>query len=154
VYGPAEDPHYFRECQALCAEFDDNIKVIFHGEIEHDKVHDIFSGNHLFFFPTHGENFGHVILEAMCAGCPVLISDQTPWINLDAIGVGWDIPLNRPDRFKVALEKFVSMDFSEFEEISKCAMTFGKKKLADPSTTKQNRDLFHAGINGIRIATS
>ena len=32
----------------------------------------------LLFLPTKGENFGHVILESMSAGTPVLISDTTP----------------------------------------------------------------------------
>jgi hypothetical protein len=41
----------------------------------------------LFLFPTLGENYGHVISEALASGCPVVISDQTPWRNLEAEGI-------------------------------------------------------------------
>ena len=58
--------------------------------------------NDLFFFPAHGENYGHVIAEAMAAGCPVLISDQTAWRNLEEKGAGWDLPLDAPGRFRAA----------------------------------------------------
>ena len=44
--------------------------------------------------PTHGESFGHIIVEAWAAGCPVLISDRTPWRELREQGVGWDVPLD------------------------------------------------------------
>ena len=44
--------------------------------------------------PTLGENFGHVIVEAWTAGCPVLVSDRTPWRQLASHGVGWDVALD------------------------------------------------------------
>jgi glycosyltransferase involved in cell wall biosynthesis len=43
--------------------------------------------------PSRGENFGHIVPEAWAAGCPVLVSDRTPWRNLAQQGVGWDLPL-------------------------------------------------------------
>jgi glycosyltransferase involved in cell wall biosynthesis len=43
--------------------------------------------------PTYNENFGYVILEALLAGCPVILSDQPPWRDLEARQVGWTIPL-------------------------------------------------------------
>src|SRR3546814_17574361 len=37
-----------------------------------------------------GENYGHVIAEALEAGLRLLISDQTPWRGLAEAGVGHD----------------------------------------------------------------
>jgi len=45
-----------------------------------------------FIFPTLGENFGHVIIESLSAGCPVLCSDQTPWNDVFRAGGGSVIP--------------------------------------------------------------
>ncbi len=35
----------------------------------------------LFCLPTHSENFGIAVLEALHAGTPVLTTDQTPWVD-------------------------------------------------------------------------
>jgi glycosyltransferase involved in cell wall biosynthesis len=53
----------------------------------------------MFFFPTRGENYGHVIAESLSVGTPVLISDQTPWRELSSDGLGWDLPLEAADIF-------------------------------------------------------
>ncbi len=68
-----------------------------HGPLPPDRVAEALRANHLLFLPTRSENFGHVILEALAAGCPVLLSDRTPWRNLARAGVGWDLPLDRPE---------------------------------------------------------
>ena len=147
IFGPAEDQLYWQKCQNICNTLNTNIRVVFHGEVDHARVHDIFGANHLFFFPTHGENFGHVILEALMAGCPVLLSDQTPWRNLDSLGIGWDLPLDRPDKFRTVLKHCVDMDNDEFTRISRRAEDYGKSSLDDPATLEENRHLFRTAFN-------
>lgn len=43
----------------------------------------------LFLLPSHSENFGLVIAEALAAGVPALVTDTTPWSGLAAHGCGW-----------------------------------------------------------------
>jgi glycosyltransferase involved in cell wall biosynthesis len=43
----------------------------------------------LFVLPSHSENFGLVIAEALAAGVPALVSDGTPWQGLHAESAGW-----------------------------------------------------------------
>lgn len=38
-------------------------------------------GADLFCLPTHSENFGIAVLEALHVGTPVLTTDQTPWVD-------------------------------------------------------------------------
>jgi glycosyltransferase involved in cell wall biosynthesis len=43
----------------------------------------------LFLLPSHSENFGLVIAEALASGVPALVSDATPWPELNARQAGW-----------------------------------------------------------------
>jgi glycosyltransferase involved in cell wall biosynthesis len=107
----------------------------------------VLSKHHLFFLPTCGENFGHVILEALLAGCPVLISDQTPWRNLQAKGVGWDLPLDSVTPFQQAIHECVAMDDMEFRKVSKQARLFGSAAIKTSDTAAQNREMFWGMLN-------
>ncbi len=46
----------------------------------------------LMLLPSHSENFGLVVAEALAAGIPALVTDQTPWRELGARTAGWCEP--------------------------------------------------------------
>jgi glycosyltransferase involved in cell wall biosynthesis len=142
IYGPKEDVEYWDECQGLIAALPPNIRVRYEGEIEHERVADVLAEYDLFLFPTLGENYGHVISEALASGCPVVISDQTPWRNLEAEGIGWDIPLNEPERFRSVLQLCVDGGNEWFTALSKRAMDYAAQRASNPETINANRRLF------------
>ena len=59
---------------------------------------------HAMLMPSLTENFSYTALESWQAGIPVLISDQTPWRDLEAAGVGWDLPLAEVESWCAALQ--------------------------------------------------
>ena len=142
IYGPKEDLEYWAECQDIARNLPNNITVKYCGAIGHDKVRAAMIGNDIFFFPTLGENYGHVILEALCAGNPVLISDQTPWLELEAKGVGWDLPLDNPLKFTEVLQKCIDMDNTDYSRYSHEALSMGLNIAADDHAVEQHRQLF------------
>jgi glycosyltransferase involved in cell wall biosynthesis len=142
IYGPIEDKIYWTKCKEIIKNLPKNIEVCHYNGITHDQVTNVFKKHDLFFLPTHGENFGHVILEALCSGCPVLISDQTPWIDLEKVGVGWHLPLTRPDLFTKELQRCVDMDNDQHTLISLRALQYGCNVAKDEKTVELNRQLF------------
>jgi glycosyltransferase involved in cell wall biosynthesis len=127
VYGTEEDKSYARDCRQIPALLDSNIQVSFKGPIPHQQVFETIRNYHVFVLPSLGENFGHAIYEALSAGDPVLISDQTPWRNLEKEKAGWDIPLKKRDKFKEAILQAVAWGQEEYNEWSRNAFRVAKK---------------------------
>jgi glycosyltransferase involved in cell wall biosynthesis len=124
VYGPIREPAYWRRCEAIIAGLPATIRVDYHGPLEHDLVGPTLSGYDFFALPTLGENFGHAILEAFAAGCPPLVSDQTPWRRLERRRLGWDLPLHEPRAWTEALQRCVDMGGDEHAAWSAAARRF------------------------------
>jgi glycosyltransferase involved in cell wall biosynthesis len=146
IYGPVEDEPYWKECQVLLDRLPSNVQASFKGIAPPDRTIEIFSQYHLFLFPTRGENFGHVIWEALWAGCPVLTSDQTPWRDLARENAGWDIPLSELELFRRALDEMIAMDERAFEEWSRAAQKRARAFADDPARIQANRQLFRNAL--------
>ena len=110
ILGPREDPAYWETCQRAIAQAPAGSTIEWKGEVPHEDVRRTLARYDLMLFPTLGENFGHVIFEALAAGVPVLVSDQTPWQDLDARGSGWVRPLADPQAFVDVLESAAARD--------------------------------------------
>ena len=107
IYGPHEDQDYIKKCKKLVLNLPSNIIVSFKGDIMHDKISQLFVKYDVFYFPTKSENFGQVIWESLSCGCPVLISDQTPWNNIDSYNVGWVRSLSKMNNFSKVLQGII-----------------------------------------------
>lgn len=115
IYGPIEDEAYWQECLDLVKKMPNNVSIKYQGIVKPDEIDSIFKKYDLLFLPTLGENYGHVIFEALLNNTKVLISDQTPWRNLEIDGIGWDIPLYEFDRFVEIIQSFEILD-NDFNE--------------------------------------
>lgn len=146
IFGPIEDNGYWDTCQTIIKTLPRNVVVHYRGVLNHDNVGKLFCEHDLFLLPSHGENFGHVILEALSAGCPILISDNTPWRNLSEAGVGWDLPLSRPERFTEILQDCVAMDSERWLTLSEKASAFSRKCFFSSEVIDENRHLFQEAL--------
>lgn len=112
-WGLLEDKEYWAACQREINLCSPEIKINYRGEVEHEKLHALLCEYDALLLPTLGENFGHSIIESLNAGLPVVISDRTPWRNLERDGVGVDLPLDDLTAFANALAKYQSMNEME-----------------------------------------
>ncbi len=141
VYGVNEES-YWESCLDKIKLLPENIKVKYHGSIVHSKVEKALMHSHVFILPTHGENFGHAIFEAFAVGRPVIISDQTPWRNLNEKRIGWDIPLNNEHLWIETIERLLKMEQEEFDEYCQNALNFAKKYLKKSALKNKYLKLF------------
>ena len=61
----------------------------FHGMVTGTDKSRLFSEADVFILPTHSENFGIVIAEALSYGLPVITTRAAPWKDLEAYSCGW-----------------------------------------------------------------
>lgn len=109
VYGTAENEAYWDKCRKLLESLPKNIIYRYCGEVNSEKVIDVFSDYDAFFFPTKGENFGHVIYEALAAGSVPIISDRTPWLDLGENDCGYVLPLEDADSFVKTIRNLIEI---------------------------------------------
>jgi glycosyltransferase involved in cell wall biosynthesis len=142
IYGPAEDAAYWAECEQAIAQLPPNVRCDFQGGIPSSEVQDRLSEHHFFLFPTLGENFGHVIPEALFAGCPVLLSDQTPWLDLDEHAAGWVLPLEPTSGWTQRIQACVDMPSEEYERHSQAAKTYIERVASASQNPDASMNLF------------
>jgi len=142
LYGPIENMEYWEKCKELICNLPSNIKVSSLGALPHHQIKGVLANHHFLVLPTQGENFGHSIFESLSFGRPVIISNQTPWKNLEKHEVGWDLSLSQPHRFLEVIENTVSMNQQTYDLMSKKVWAFANKYIEKSNLKEQYTKLF------------
>jgi glycosyltransferase involved in cell wall biosynthesis len=103
-------------------------------------VYDIFRKYDLLFVPTKGENFGHIFIEALEAGCPILTSDQTPWSWVKTFNAGGAIDLEKDQQYIKFIENFSSKKIRLHHHIN--ALDAYQKFINENDSIAQTKSLF------------
>ena len=138
--GPVEDEVYQGELQAM-ADAQQAVKVRFLGGMPPSELAPHFEAAHFLLSSTTQENFGHSIVESWAHGCPVLISDRTPWRQLQEKGIGWDWPLDE-DVWQSGLSEAMALDAESWASMSERAREFFKTHVRNDAAEKANLELF------------
>lgn len=142
VYGSIKDKDYWDLFTEQIKKLK-NVKFAYKGDVPNHLVNKTLSKYDFFILPTFGENFGHAIYEALSAGTPVLISDKTPWRKLEQHKAGWDISLNKPEKFIKVLNKCAAMDNDEYQEWRNGAYNFAVKYYQENDVTEEYLRMFN-----------
>lgn len=146
LYGRVSDPDYWALCQRAFEGLPDNVTITYRGPVDHSDVPGILARYDLFVLPTLGENFGHAIAEALAVGCPVLISDQTPWHGLSEAKAGWDLPLDNPAAFAESVQRIIDMPDAEHAEWRRGAREYIAHHSLVTQAVEANRELFALAV--------
>lgn len=129
--------------QSICDAEKDfaQLKVQIHGHKDQEELRTFFERSNLFFLPTRGENYGHAIAEALSYGIPVVISEHTPWKNLEESYAGKSTSLN-PWRLSESLDFFLNLTNDDYQQWSQGALKYAKAHINSAETLALNRALF------------
>jgi glycosyltransferase involved in cell wall biosynthesis len=142
IIATREDMEYWKQCQKLITELQLNVEITLYLDLPHHDIKPLLEKAHLFALPTEGENFGHAIFEALAVGCPVLISDQTPWIDLRAKKAGVELPLADQLRFTEVIQEFVDMPDETWQEYRQGAWALATSYQQNLTSAEQYHQLF------------
>jgi len=102
IVGPDEDGHR-AELERLVAALHLGEVVRFDGQLLGMEKERAFEEAQLFILPTHSENFGIAVAEALAHGLPVITTHGAPWGLLQQRNCGWWVPATR-DGLAAALD--------------------------------------------------
>ena len=117
IIGPIYDEKYYQEIASKIAKNYLQNRVHFTGMIGGEKRIDFFSASSLFVLPSHTENFGIAIAEAMAAKLPVITTHGTPWQEIEEYDAGWWVELNQ-ENIDNALIEAIACDEDELRKKS------------------------------------
>tara|TARA_Y200000002_G_scaffold356021_1_gene337462 strand:+ start:4514 stop:5686 length:1173 start_codon:yes stop_codon:yes gene_type:complete len=140
IYGPVEDEKYWSNCLNLMTELPLNINVVYKGTAIPNKINIILSQYDLFILPSRGESYGHVVLESLIAGTPVVVSDKTPWKKKkDSITV---LSLKSEKKWVNEIEKYVDFEGDKLLKRRVSAINFAKRYLSMKENINLNKNFF------------
>jgi len=142
IYGSIYQKDYWEKCKKVIETLPTNIKVNYKKEISNNLVINLLSSYHFLFLPSKGENFGHSILESFIAARPVIISNNTPWKNLEEKKIGWDISLTNKNKFKETIQYCIDIQQEEYNQMSKNAFEFAKSYTNNSEIINKTKNLF------------
>jgi glycosyltransferase involved in cell wall biosynthesis len=147
IFGPVDNHQYVEECAELIKKLPANLNVRMKGEVSHENVMKTLEKYNFFVLPTQGESFGHIIAEALASGCPLIISDRTPWINLEEKGIGWDLPLDNKIKWLDTLRYCINLDNDSYSKLAINARNYLNQWLADTKIEKATEDVLNYSLS-------
>jgi glycosyltransferase involved in cell wall biosynthesis len=144
IYGPIEDEKYYQLCDIIIKRINKNKRscITYKGMLEWNQIPETLVNYHFFVLPTFNENFSHAIFEALAEGVPLLISNQTPWENLEQKKLGFDLPLVK-ELWKNTLIKMIDMANNEYQLKTIATINFASKWYKEQNFDKLYLSLFN-----------
>jgi glycosyltransferase involved in cell wall biosynthesis len=106
------DTTYLNSLKTLSERLGLSSQVQWLGGVYNEEKWSLLRQADLFVLPTHSENFGIVVAEALASGTPVLTTYGAPWSVLNTERCGWCVDVT-VDALRDALTSFARLDESD-----------------------------------------
>ncbi len=142
IFGAIDHLEYWELCKETIEKLPQCISVNYKGVYKPDDIQNIFKSYHAFILPTFGENFGHVIIEALAIGKPIITTPTTPWSEIENNNAGWIIDLENEDKYSEVLRELYEMDNAEYQIKANAAFDYAKAYMQKINYRKLYKDFF------------
>lgn len=144
VVGPEEDGH-LAEVRELVEKAGLTELWSFESGIEGEQKWQAMREADLFILPSHSENFGIVVAEALAAGTPVITTTGTPWEGLLEHQCGWWVA-PEVDPLADALKNAIRKSDQERSEMGKRGRDWVKNEFAWPRISQKIEEFYREVI--------
>ena len=142
--GPGE---YVQGLRDLCRREGVEGGVEFRGPVAGDEKWSLMASADLFVLPSHSENFGIVVPEALAMGVPCIATTGTPWQDLPRLGLGWWVAPHLPDITR-AIEEAAALSPEALREMGAGGPRYVAETFAWPAVTRRTLDLYASLLGG------
>lgn len=135
------DAAYMEELQGMATRLGVAHIVDFIGGVYGNRKWNLFKRADLFVLPTHSENFGIVVAEALACGTPVITTKGTPWQELETKHCGWWKDIGTEDTTK-ALKEFLTISEHGLEQMGKNGRMLVEEKYSTGIISRQFMQMY------------
>ena len=110
------EAEYVRFLEDLVRNLNMTGKIVFVGHVSGDAKQELLAAAYFSFMPSHTENFGIVVTEALAHGTPVVASATTPWAILEETKSGfWSG--NSAESLAEVIDEIIEMKADEYSQM-------------------------------------
>lgn len=146
IAGEGEET-YINELKLLASRLGVADYIHFIGGVYGNRKWELFSDADLFVLPTHSENFGIVVAEALACGTPVITTKGTPWGELETENCGWWTEVGTNPTVH-ALRAFLQLSTDDLEKMGHNGRKLVECKYSSKKVAEDMVTLYKKVING------
>jgi glycosyltransferase involved in cell wall biosynthesis len=146
IAGPDEGG-YRRHLESLVSQLNLNDDIYFVGSVDGVEKDCLLKNADLFVLPTHTENFGIVVAEALAYGVPVITTKGAPWESLVVNGSGWWIDIG-VDPLADALQEAISLSDNQRAEMGQLGRKFVTENFSWSKIASDMNDFYYWILKG------
>lgn len=109
--------------------------VVFTGPVYGETKDWLYQEARYFILPSHSENFGVVVIEALAARTPCITTKGTPWASLPKHGCGWWVD-DSVESLKDTLNEALTLNAANYAQMSKTARSYVEKNYSWSNTAQ------------------
>lgn len=145
IAGPLTNSHATK-MQKLARELGAK-RILFTGAAYGNEKSLVYRKATVYVLPSHTENFGITIAEALAHGLPVIASRGTPWSQLEQRGCGWWVE-RHVATLEACIEQAMSMPIDQLEAMGEIGRTWMREDFGWPAIAQQMYRLYEWLLGG------